>query len=326
MDPTPREDQIALGFDIGGSRTKVGLVNRAGKILSSSEFPSNLLERSREAFLLELKGEILNQLGLAKGGVLGIGASFLGWIDDARTGPFLCSNAPELHGFNLKRFLEEEFHLPVVLNDDATAHVLAEHAYGCGQGVRRFMSMAMGTGLGVGVILNGHPLTFTAGCVGDAGHMILRPGGPVCSSGCHGCGEALIGVAGIEQLGLEKYGYPKTAREIIQAAGIGDDPVAVQVMMEIGGYTGELLASISHIFLPDRIALTGGTTNAGSVLLDAVRHKFDELVGDYHRNFSKMSNGYYHGVEIVFGTLKGETGLIGSVVEIFKPSGSNTRH
>jgi glucokinase len=311
------EEPIALGFDIGGSKTKVGLVNRNGQILAYREFPSVLQQRSRHDFLLQLSGEIHAALHMAEHRVVGIGATFLGWIDDARTGPFLCANAPELHGFNLKSFLEEEFHLPVVLNDDATAHVLAEHKFGCGIGVRRFMTMAMGTGIGVGVIINDAPLAFTAGCVGDAGHMILRPGGPACSSGCRGCGEALIGVAGIERLALEKYGVTRSAREIIQGAREGNDPDAIEVMREIGIYTGELLASISHIFLPDRIALTGGTATAGAVLLDATRQRFDELVGSYHRSFSKMSNGYYSGVEIVLGTLKGETGLIGAVVPLF---------
>jgi glucokinase len=312
------EGPLAVGFDIGGSKTKIGLVNQQGQILAYKDFPTDVERQSADVFIGKLFQEIHQYLEMVNGSIIGIGATFLGWIDEARTGPFMCSNAPALHRLNLKKLLENEFHLPVVLNDDATAHALAEYNYGSGRGVRRFMSMAMGTGLGVAMMINGESLKFTAGCVGDAGHMILRPGGPACSTGCKGCGEALIGVAGIERLALEKYGVSKSAREIIAGARTGNDPAASEIMQEIGLYTGELLASISHIFLPDRIALTGGTSTAGQVLLDPAKARFEELVGDYHRTFSKMSEGYYSGVEIVLGELQGETGVIGSVVELFK--------
>jgi glucokinase len=310
---------IALGFDIGGSKTKIGLVNQKGEILSYTDFPSNLIGRSIDDFTVELLGEIHKCLDMVDGNVIGIGATFLGWINEARTGPFLCLNAPMLHGLNLKNLLETEFHLPVVVNDDANAHLLAEYTYGSGRGIRRFMTIAMGTGLGIAMLINGKPLTFTAGCIGDAGHIILRPGGLTCSSGCKGCGEALIGVAGIEQMAFEKYHHRKPAYEIIKGAREGDDPLAVEIIKEIGLLTGELLASVSHIFLPDRIALTGGTATAGNTLLTATKERFEELVGDYHRTFSKLSDGYYSGSEIVLGKLKGETGVIGAVVELFNP-------
>jgi len=309
---------IALGFDIGGSTTKVGLVSRSGKILAIKETSTDVETTGLDKFLEKLLGLLHVMQAQAGRPVIGVGGTFLGWIDDARTGPFMCSNAPALHGFNLKKLLESEFGLPVVLNDDATAHALAEYNLGSGRGVRRFMSMAMGTGLGIAMIINGEPLRFTAGCIGDAGHIILRPGGPPCSTGCKGCGEALIGVAGIERLALEKYGVFKPAREIITGTREEKDPVATEIIKEIGLYTGELLASISHIFLPDLIALTGGTSTAGQVLLNATKMRFEELVGDYHRKFSHMSDGYYSGVEIVLGSLRGETGVIGSVVELFE--------
>ena len=312
-------ETIALGFDIGGSKTKIGLVTQSGKIIAYKDFPTNVQEGSLEAFVDDLVKEIYAVLDLVDRNVIGIGATFLGWIDEARTGPFLCMNAPALHGFNLRGMLEAEFHLPVVLIDDVNAHTLAEYTYGSGQGYRRFMCLAMGTGLSAGVIINGKPLQFTGGCAGDTGHIILRPGGPVCTAGCRGCAEALIGVAGIERLGLEKYGSYKPAYEIIKGAREGNNPVAIEVMQQIGMYTGELLASLSHIFLPERISLTGGIAKAGKVLLDATIEKFEQLVGDYHRVYSKFSGGYYSGVDIVLSKLEDKTGLIGAVVQLFNP-------
>jgi glucokinase len=312
------DEQLALGFDIGGTKTKLGLVNRKGKILAYQEIPTSINSSSIDSFMSSLFDEIHHLLELANYKVIGIGATFLGWIDEARTGPFLCLNAPALHGVNLRKRLNNEFRLPIVLNDDATAHALAEFTFGSGRGVRRFMTIAMGTGLGVAVIIDGHSLKFTGGCVGDAGHIILRPGGRTCSSGCKGCAEALIGVSGIEHHAFEKYGYKKHARELITGARDGTDTIAISVIEDIGVLTGELLASLSHIFLPERIALIGGTSRAGTFLLEAAKNRFEYLVGDYHRTFSQLSNGYYSGVEIVLGELRGETGVIGSVIDLFE--------
>jgi glucokinase len=311
------DQPIALGFDIGGTTTKVGLVSQSGHILAIKKIPTDVettgLDPFLEKFLALLRG-VLAQAGQP---VVGIGGTFLGWIDEARSGPYLCINAPSLHGLNLRKILDEQFGLPVQLIDDSNAHALAEYSFGTGQGCRRFLNLAMGTGLSAAIILYGKPLQFTCGCAGDTGHMILRPGGPTCSAGCKGCGEALIGVAGIERLALEKYGRPVTARQVIELARSGRDPLATAVISEIGGYAGELLASISHIFLPERISLSGGTANAGETLLKAVQDRFEYLVGDYHRLYASRSGGYYEGVEIVLGKLKEETGMIGATVGLF---------
>jgi glucokinase len=126
-------------------------------------------------------------------------------------------------------------------------------------------------------------------------------------------------VAGIERLAHARYGRKVSARQVIEAARRGDDPAATAVMRQVGHYLGQTLASLSGIYLPDRIALTGGTAEAGPVLLDAVRERFEELVGDYHRTFARMGGDYYAGVEIVLGKMRGETGVIGATIELLQP-------
>jgi len=310
-------DLPALGFDIGGSSTKIGIVSRSGQILAVEHLPTDVETIGLEAFLSRLLNAIEIMIAQAELGVAGIGGTFLGWIDDARSGPFLCLNAPSLHGIDLRAILLERFDLPVALIDDSSAHLLAEYTFGSGRGARRFMNLAMGTGLTAGVVINGRPLDFTFGCIGDTGHLILRPGGPTCSAGCKGCGEALIGVEGIERLSLQVYGQPVSARQVIERARAGSDPQARAVIQEVGGYAGELLASLSHIFLPERISLTGGTANAGEVLLQAVSQRFNELTADYHHLYASLANGAYNGVEIVLGKVLEYSGLIGSTIHLF---------
>jgi glucokinase len=291
-------------------------VNKAGEIFYFHEFSTQIEPDSPQVFIDTLLAEIHHILRQARRPVIGIGITFLGWINEARTGPYFCMNAPALHNFNFKALIEDEFDCPVVVHDDVTAHTLAEFTFGVGRGCRRFMCLAMGTGLGAGMIVDGTPLQFTGGCAGDTGHILLRPGGPECTAGCKGCAEALIGVAGIERLAREKYHAPKNTFEIIQGSSTGSDPVAISVMRDIGEYTGELLASLFPIFVPDRIALTGGTTKAGEALLESTREKFESLMGGYCRSYAHISGNHFSKDKIVFGELKGETGVIGAVVDL----------
>lgn len=312
----PARPPLALGIDVGGTSTKVGLVDVSGQVSAFERFPTDVGTEPPDPFLARLTECVRRVLDQASAEVTGIGLSVHGWTDDARRGPILCVNTPSLHGVDMKGLLAEVFGLPVVVNNDLTAHVMAEYAYGVGQGARRFLCLALGTGLGAGVVVNGEPLRYVGGCAGDTGHVILEPGGPACSTGCRGCAEALCGVFGIERLAREEYGQAMSAHDVIAAAREGNDERALAVMGRIGRWVGQLLASLSVIYLPDRMALTGGTAEAGPVLLETARARWDELVGDYHRTYVQMGD-YYDGTEIVLGRTRGETGVVGAVVELF---------
>jgi len=315
------EPPLALGVDVGGTSTKVSLVDVAGHVYAFERIPTDVGTEPPDPFLARLKDCVRRTIDRAPVALAGIGLSVHGWTDDARRGPILCVNTPSLHGVDMKGLLSEAFHLPVVVNNDLTAHVMAEYAYGVGRGAKRFLCLALGTGLGAGVVVNGEPLRYVGGCAGDTGHVILEPGGPACSTGCRGCAEALCGVDGIERLAREEYGRPVSAYDVISGAREGKDEKALAVMRRVGDYVGQLLASLSVIYLPDRMALTGGTAEAGPVLLDTVRARWDELVGDYHRMYVKMGD-YYDGTEIVLGRTRGETGVVGAVVELLVPPGT----
>jgi glucokinase len=311
----PARPRLALGIDVGGTSTKVGLVDVAGQVSAFERISTDVGTEPPDPFLARLTDCVRRVLDRAPADVVGIGLSVHGWTDDARRGPILCVNTPSLHGVDMKGILSEAFGLPVVVNNDLTAHVMAEYAYGVGQGARRFLCLALGTGLGAGVVVNGEPLRYVGGCAGDTGHVILEPGGPACSTGCRGCAEALCGVEGIERLAREEYGKAMSAHEVIAAAREGSDEKALAVMSRIGRFVGQLLASLSVIYLPDRMALTGGTAEAGPVLLEAARGRWDVLVGDFHRTYVRMGD-YYDGTEIVLGRTRGETGVVGAVVEL----------
>ncbi len=313
----PEKNLTALGIDIGGTHTKVGLVDRTGSIREFHSFPTRAFEETPQPFLDRLSGYVHPLLASVRGSCMGIGISTHGYIDTDRRGPIVCRNTPSLKGFDLCSWAENEFKMRTLINNDLIAHALAEYYFGSGIGTRRFMCMAIGTGFGVGVINDGHPLRLVGGTTGDAGRIILEPGGIKCNYGVGGSVEALVGVSNIERIARERYGHHVPANEVITHARLKSDPLAIEIMQLIGGYLGHALATLSAIFLPEKVALTGGTAEAGKILLEACRKRFYELSGDYHQLLRKESEALYQGTEIVLGKNRGESGLLGSVVEFF---------
>lgn len=309
----------ALGIDIGGTHTKIGLVDETGKIHAFRRIITDAKGTDPQPYLDNLLLNARQVLAETGADTAGVGLSTHGHLDEARRGPILCENTPALKDVDMRGLLETAFDRPVVVNNDLTAHALAEYYYGSGQGVRRFMVLAMGTGLGVGVIANGVPLRYIEGTPGDSGRVILDPDGTPDVLGVRGSAEGLCGVRGIERLAREKYGRETAAHEVIQAAREGQDPAAREIMAQVGEYVGHMLALLTPVFLPNKIAITGGTTESGAVMLEACRTRFDALIGDYHRTLAAMAPDYYSDVEIVYGAMRGETGVVGAVVELFHP-------
>jgi glucokinase len=310
------DSPLAAGIDIGGTHTKLALVDKGGGIVEFQRVSSDTFG-DPQPFLDELVSRI-EKLREGRERVIGIGLSVHGYVDPERKGPIVCPNTPALRGLDLRGFMEDSFRLPVVGNNDLTGHALAEYDYGSGRGTRRFLCMAVGTGLGAGVVIDGEPLRYLGGCAGDTGHVIIQPGGPSCSMGCRGCAEALCGVAGIERLARERTGHTTPAHEVISRAREGE-PEAAAIMKQIGEWLGLTLASLCSIYLPERVALTGGVSEAGPMLLEACERRFRELVGVYHERTVEMAGQFYKGVEFVQGEMRGQTGVVGAVSELLRP-------
>jgi len=307
-----------LGIDIGGTHTKLGLVTPDGAIRSASKIPTDARGSNPEPFFERLFPVLEPLIAEVDTDLIGIGISAHGEVDSERRRPIIAGNTPALRNVDVRGRIEARFGLPVVMNNDLTAHALGEYFYGSGKGIKRFMCMAIGTGLGAALIVDGKPLIIDGGNSGNTGLIILDPNAPRDGSGIRGSAEGLCGVAGIERLAGEHYGRPIQAHEVIVAARAGDDPLASAVMGQIGTWLGQTLASLSVIFYPHRIALSGGTASAGAVLLDACRAQFDNLVGDFFRDLAANTGGHFKDVEIVLGKGGGETGITGAAVELFQ--------
>lgn len=293
--------RLAAAVDIGGTRTKLGIVGARGALLAQATVSTS--PRGAPAPLVDAIVAGLAPL-LAAHRVDGVGVSVAGFLDAARGAMVGNANLPELCGFPLRRTLEERLSLPCVLEVDSNASTIAEFHHGGGQGARRLLGVAIGTGLGGGVIVDGRVLRYTGECAGDLGHVIVAPReGRRCSCGARGCLEAMVCSRAL----AERSGN-RPVRAIVSAARAGEE-TAIAALAETGRWLGLGLASLSPLFAPDRIVVGGGVATAGDLLLDPARASYREHVDDAHRD----------SVTIVGSLLEGWEGLIGAGHQFLQP-------
>jgi glucokinase len=275
---------FAIGVDIGGSSTKMGLVALDGEILRRDiqHTPPDL---PGETHLQAIIGKLAGLVDWAKSRDLtlqGIGVSVCGYLTPSGEAPDYI-NLHALDHYPIAAQLRGAFNLPVVMDNDMNCGVLGEYVFGGGQGVGRLMVMTVGTGIGMSVVLNDEVFRLSAGTTGNPGHIILDADGPICPAGCRGCLESLASAGPIarraEDLArsqrstslaqaLSRKGS-LTAEDLYAAAEAGD-VVAQETWREVGAWLGRGLASWVEIFTPEVVIVGGGVAKAGHWLIEPI--------------------------------------------------------
>jgi len=260
-----------IAIDIGGSSTKLALVDRQGVVQNWQCFPT--VGPNAAAFMAEVVAASRLLRDEAKTPVAGVAVAIAGFVSAEGTLEYN-SNLPWLEHAPIASLLTKELSLPVHTDADSNAACLAEYVFGEGAGANRFLCLTGGTGLGVGMMADSKLLRIVHGCMGDAGHIIVSPLGPECSCGGRGCAEALLSTPSL----AERYGQTtgRTGldfRDLVRDGQLGVPPAQV-MLEEAGRWLGIAAASLAHIFLPDRIAIAGGLSQAGDRFMDAALESF----------------------------------------------------
>jgi glucokinase len=295
--------RVAGAVDIGGTRTKIGIVAEDGRIVSRAVVSTSA--RGDPVPLVDGIARTLRPMLLAERAarVVGVGVSVAGFLDRDHEVMIENANLPALCGFPLRAALEEKLALGCRLEVDSNASTIAEHRYGAGRGSARLLGVTVGTGLGGGVIIDGSVLRYTGECAGDLGHIILDPGGRPCSCGAQGCLEALVCSAALS----ERAGRRST-REIVSSANRGEQ-LAIDALAHVGRWLGLGLASLSPLFAPDTIVVAGGVAAAGDLLLAPTR--------DSYRVHATPT--FRENVRIVGASFEGWEGMVGAASLLFDP-------
>lgn len=300
--------EIAIGIDIGGTNTVIGAVDIKGELLGEEVVRTDKYELVDEYVdkIAETIENLLNMLGenISLAGI-GIGApnvnSYTGTIEFA-------PNLRWKGNVKLNDLISKYFNVPVYLLNDANAAAVGEMIYGAAKGMRDFIIVTLGTGLGSGFVSNGELIIGHNGHAGELGHTIVEPDGRSCGCGRNGCLEQYASATGIvktvkELLKNENYDsilrayrdFEITSKLIYQAAQQGD-ALSIQAFEFTGKILGLALANAVAIVDPEVIILAGGLSFAGEFLLKPTRRSFEENLMHNYKNkvkiiLSKISSG-----------------------------------
>lgn len=265
----------AIGIDIGGTNTDMGLVRNDGKIVDRRNITTSAYTEL-QPYVKDMVAEIKTLMadnGVSEIDGIGIGAPngnfYTGCVD----------NAPNLSIKGVLNF-EEEIHkymqVPVVLSNDANAAAYGELVYGGAKGMQHFIMFTLGTGVGSGVVVDGKLVHGHTGGAGELGHCILIPEGRPCSCGRKGCLEAYTSARGIVQTYCELKGIPTdgvTSKQIGDLANAGD-ATALKCYETVGYQLGLAMANAVTFSAPQAIFLMGGPSKVGEPLLRPLRESF----------------------------------------------------
>ncbi len=259
---------LILGLDIGGTKSAAVLGDETGRVLAREAGPTPQGPWPEAvAFMIGL----LHTVRPAHAQITALGVSCGGPLD-SRTGVIHTPpNLPHWTDVPLRDLLQNEFQLPVWVENDANATALAEHQWGAGKGTRDMAFLTMGTGIGAGLILDNQLYRGRRDLAGEIGHATILPNGPPCLCGKFGCLETLASGTAIGRIGRERYhDSALTAHDICARARL-QDPLALEIIHDAALHMGIGLANLLQTLNLERIVLGTLAVQAGDLLLEPIR-------------------------------------------------------
>ncbi len=287
---------LSIGVDVGGTKIAAGVVDDDGKVLQTIRKDSPAKERKA---IISTIVEAVSQLRAAhpQAATVGIGAA--GFIDADRNTIAYGTNL-DWTGLRLGDVVAEQVGLPTVVENDANAFGWAEARFGTARGRSNALIVAIGTGLGGALVVNGQLVRGAAGFGGEIGHINVVPDGRPCGCGQNGCLERYASGTALGVNGWELARFrPTYASRIIELSG-GDpdhisgkavtaaaregDPAALECYAQLTRWLGLGLADLCAVLDPEIIVIAGCLAEAGDILLDPARAAFSRyLTAGLHR-------------------------------------------
>lgn len=270
--------KAAIGIDLGGTNIKSVLLEPTSLKVLGQGFRPTQAEDGVARVVENIAQAVEEQLSEARRGrtkVSGVSVGSAGLVSRG-----VVRNSPNFPGWQgavpLQRLLEKRLskhRLPITVENDVNAFVLAEQRVGAAKGLTNVVGLTLGTGVGGGIVIDGKLYRGTTGGAGELGHMVIKLDGPLCKCGNRGCLESLIGSQAIVNRyndlrfrAHQRLSKDITVAEIANNARRGD-ALAVQALAETGRLLGVGLANLANIFNPQAIVIGGGVAQAGRLIL-----------------------------------------------------------
>ena len=295
------EKPYVVGIDIGGTNTVFGIVDARGTIIASSSIKTGAYEDVND-YVDEVCKNLL-PLIIANGGVdkikgIGIGAPngnyYSGTIEFA-------PNLPWKGVIPLAAMFEERLGIPTALTNDANAAGIGEMTYGAARGMKDFIMITLGTGVGSGIVINGQMVYGHDGFAGELGHTIIRrENGRLCGCGRHGCLETYCSATGVARSAREfltKSTEPSLLRDIpaenitskdVYDAAVKGDKLALDIFEYTGTILGAALANFVAFSSPEAIILFGGLAKSGDYIMKPIKKALEDNVLNIYKGKTKL--------------------------------------
>lgn len=302
----------AFGVDVGGTTVKLGLFDRSGIVLDKWEIPT-VRDNGGKSILPDVAESILEKMrekGISEDDLEGIGIGVPGAVDEEGT---LIGGAVNIgwESFNIPEVLGAYIKVPVKAANDANVAAFGEMWQGGGKGYSNMVAVTLGTGVGGGIIVNGHILTGATGAGGEIGHIHIEDNETEeCGCKNKGCLEQYASATGIVRLARRRLAEDNassvlrdgelSAKAVFDAVKAGDQ-VAIQIAERFGYYLGKGLATVANVVNPETFVICGGVSKAGEILLSFVEPALKKYAFPPCRN-----------VKLVLAELGNDAGIYGA--------------
>lgn len=291
---------FVIGLDLGGTNSVFGIVDENANIVESVTIPTRGHGDAQQ--YVSNCCEALRPIIAKVGGIdsikgMGIGAPNANYYSGS------IENAPNLEWKGivpLAQLFSEALGIPVAMTNDANAAAMGEMIYGAARGMKNFIEITLGTGLGSGIVIDGKMVYGSDGFAGELGHVTVVRGGRECGCGKKGCLEAYCSGTGIARTALELMCQSRKAtalrdilpskleaKDVSMAAAAGDE-LALEVLNRTGRMIGEACADFATFCSPEAFIFFGGPMKAGELLMKPIREAYDENVMPIFRGKARM--------------------------------------
>jgi len=288
-------EQVCFGIDIGGTAVKVGLFSKEGQLINKWDFATKVTESGKD-ILKDVAAYVkakIEELKLTEEEIVGVGVGIPGPVKD--DGEVLELANLGMGYFNIEKELTKLIGLKVKAGNDANVAAMGEYWVGGGKGYNNVVLLTLGTGVGGGIILNGHIVAGSNGAAGEIGHMVVNEEeSRKCGCGKKGCLEQYASATGIVRLAkeaLSKTTEASTLRDLneISAKNIFDcakngDKVAMEVVEKACHYLGFAAAAVAQVIDPEAFVIGGGVSKAGDILTETIKKYYTVFAMDALKN------------------------------------------
>lgn len=298
-----KQKNYVIGLDLGGTNSVFGIVDRRGNIVVTTSIKTQ--EHENPVRYVEECCDALKKIIEEVGGIndiyaMGIGAPNGNYYTGSVISPANLSWKGEIP---LAQMFSKHLDIPVALTNDANAAAIGEMTYGTAKGMKNFITITLGTGVGSGIVCNGKVVYGSDGFAGELGHIIIdrSENAPLCGCGRRGCLETYCSATGVVRIAKEIINSTNhstvlrniplnelTSKDIAIAAEKGDK-IARDIFEQTGRILGQQCANFTAFYSPEAIIFFGGLIKAGNLLMEPIRQAYNEnLYQTYQHHKAKI--------------------------------------